>query len=207
MRFTDEVSGEGSLNVIYRGDRSEIALFPGKNLDNPLSLNTVDICPVGALVSSDFLFQSRVWNLHSGPSVCSDCAVGCNSRVDLDAKDHIKRIVPRQNEAVNKSWMCDSGRLSFDYTRENRLQKPKLHGKDATLAGSPPLRYWICCPLPVPRPLSRPGTRMKPCSPSGISSEAEFSSIRIFGYGNPWWPIKSSRASPSAETRIPTAPG
>ncbi len=132
VRFTDEVSGTGELGVIYRGDKSEIALFPGQVLDNPLSLNTVDICPVGALVSSDFLFQSRVWNLHSRPSVCSDCSVGCNTRVDMDAKDSIKRIVPRRNNAVNKEWMCDSGRLSFPYVNENRLMKPMVDGKDAS---------------------------------------------------------------------------
>ena len=132
VRFTDEVSGTGELGVIYRGDRSEIATFPGRVLDNPLSMNTVDICPVGALVSSDFLYQSRVWHLHSNPSVCADCSVGCNTRVDLDAKDHIKRILPRRNDAVNKEWMCDSGRLSFGYVRGARLQKPKVGGVDAT---------------------------------------------------------------------------
>ena len=132
VRFTEEVSGTGELGVIYRGDRSEIATFPGRVLDNPLSMNTVDICPVGALVSSDFLYQSRVWHLHSNPSVCADCSVGCNTRVDLDAKDRIKRIVPRRNDAVNKEWMCDSGRLSFGYVHESRLHKPKVHGKDAT---------------------------------------------------------------------------
>jgi NADH-quinone oxidoreductase subunit G len=132
VRFTDEISGTGELGVIYRGDRSEIATFPGRTLDNPLSMNTVDICPVGALVSSDFLYQSRVWHLHSNPSVCGDCAVGCNTRVDLDAKDQIKRIVPRRNDAVNKEWMCDSGRLSFGYAYSNRLHKPKVNGLDAT---------------------------------------------------------------------------
>jgi NADH-quinone oxidoreductase subunit G len=132
VRFTDEISGTGELGVIYRGDRSEIATFPGRVLDNPLSLNTVDVCPVGALVSSDFLFQSRVWNLHSNPSVCGDCAIGCNTRVDLDGKDQIKRIKPRRNDAVNKEWMCDSGRLSFGYAHADRLHKPKVHGKDAT---------------------------------------------------------------------------
>jgi len=131
VRFTNEVSGENELNVIYRGDRSEIALFPGQVLDNPLSMNVVDICPVGALVSSDFLFQSRVWHLHSKDSVCGECAVGCNTRIDLDAKEKIKRIVPRQNDAVNKSWMCDHGRLSFDYVYDKRLHKPKIDGKDA----------------------------------------------------------------------------
>ncbi len=184
VRFTEEVSGEGELNVIYRGDRSEIALFPGKNLDNPLSLNTVDICPVGALVSSDFLFQTRVWNLHSNPSVCSDCAVGCNSRVDMDAQDHIKRIVPRRNDAVNKSWMCDSGRLSFDYTRENRLQKPKLHGKDAT---------WREARRSALDLLSTPGSAALISAwntNEAIQSikeflNAEFPSIPVFGYANP----------------------
>ncbi len=131
VRFTSEVSGQGELNVIYRGDRSEIALFPGQVLDNPLSMNVVDICPVGALVSSDFLYQSRVWHLHDKPSQCVECAVGCNTRVDLDAKEKIKRIVPRQNDAVNKSWMCDHGRLSFDYVYEKRLHKPKIDDRDA----------------------------------------------------------------------------
>jgi len=182
VRFTEEVSGGGELGVIYRGDRSEIALFPGKNLDNPLSLNNVDICPVGALVSSDFLFQSRVWHLHSNPSVCAGCSVGCNSRVDLDAKNQIKRIVPRQNDAVNKSWMCDHGRLSFDYVHENRLQKPKVHGKDAT---------WKEARRAALELLSSPG------SVALISAwntneamksireflNAEFSSIPVYGYG------------------------
>lgn len=132
VRFTEEVSGTGELGVIYRGDRSEIALFPGQVLDNPLSMNTVDICPVGALVSSDFLYQQRVWQLHSRPSVCADCSVGCNTRVDMNAKGQIKRIVPRRNDEVNKEWMCDYGRLSFPYVTENRLVKPMVDGKEAT---------------------------------------------------------------------------
>ncbi len=131
VRFTDEISGTGDLGVIYRGDKSEISLFPGKVMDNPLSMNTVDICPVGALVSSDFLYQTRVWNLKSSDSMCSDCAVGCNTRVDFDAKGTIKRIVPRRNDQVNKEWMCDYGRLSFPYTQENRLMKPMVDGQDA----------------------------------------------------------------------------
>src|SRR5690606_31953706 len=105
---------------------------PGRTLDNPLSMNTVDICPVGALVSSDFLYQSRVWHLHSNPSVYGDCAVGCNTRVDLDAKDQIKRIVPRRNDAVKKEWMCDGGRLPFGYAHADRLHEPKVNGRDAT---------------------------------------------------------------------------
>ncbi len=130
VRFSDEVSGTGELGVIYRGDKSEIALFPGKELDNPLSMNNADICPVGALVSSDFLYQTRVWNLQSKDSLCPDCSVGCNTRVDSDKKGFIKRIVPRRNDKVNKEWMCDYGRLSFPYVYENRLGRPLVEGKE-----------------------------------------------------------------------------
>ncbi len=128
VRFSQEVSGGGELGVIYRGDRSEIALFPGQTLDNPLSMNNVDVCPVGALVSSDFLFQARAWHLRHQPSLCAECSVGCNTEVHVDAKDHIQRIIPRRNEAVNKSWMCDHGRLAFPYQRTDRLQAPTVDG-------------------------------------------------------------------------------
>ncbi len=134
VRFTDEISGTHELGVIYRGDRSEISTFPGKSLDNPLSLNTVDICPVGALVSADFLYQSRVWHLKSAPSLCPDCSVGCNTQVELDRKDTIKRITPRRNDAVNKAWMCDYGRLSFPYVHQDRLDKALVDGQPAVWA-------------------------------------------------------------------------
>lgn len=134
VRFTDEVSGTKELGVIYRGDRSEISVFPGTQLDNPLSMNTVDVCPVGALVSADFLYRARVWNLEPKDSLCPDCSVGCNTRVDIDKKNLIKRIVPRKNEQVNKTWMCDEGRLSFPYVSQSRLNKPRVDGNDATWA-------------------------------------------------------------------------
>ena len=122
VRFTDEVSGTGELAVANRGDHSEIVVFPGQPLDNPLSMNTVDVCPVGALVSSDFLYRSRVWNMNSRESICASCAIGCNTRVDSDKQNLIKRVKPRRNNAVNKEWMCDFGRLDFEYvTTEHRL--------------------------------------------------------------------------------------
>ncbi len=132
MRFTDEVSGTGELAVINRGDHSEISVFPGKVLDNPLSMNTVDVCPVGALVSADFLYRERVWYLNTRKSVCADCAVGCNTHVDSDKKGEIKRVAPRRNDAVNKEWMCDAGRLSFPYVYEYRLAHPLRRNRQAT---------------------------------------------------------------------------
>ena len=134
VRFTEEISGTQELGVIYRGDRSEIAVFPGSELDNPLSMNTVDVCPVGALVSANFLYQARVWDLKPKNSLCPDCAVGCNTRVDIDRKNVIKRIVPRKNDQVNKTWMCDEGRLSFPYVTKDRLVKPLIKGLGSTWA-------------------------------------------------------------------------
>jgi NADH-quinone oxidoreductase subunit G len=184
VRFTDEVSGTGELGVIYRGDRSEIAVFPGRVLDNPLSLNTVDVCPVGALVSSDFLFQSRVWNLHSGDSVCADCSVGCNTRVDLDAKENIKRIKPRRNDAVNKEWMCDAGRLSFGYARTNRLHKPKVHGRDATWKDARRAALdLLSAPNSVALVSAWNTSEAMESLKSFLAEEAP--QARTFGYGNP----------------------
>ncbi len=184
VRFTEEVSGTGELGVIYRGDLSEIATFPGRVLDNPLSLNTVDICPVGALVSSDFLFQSRVWNLHSNPSVCADCSVGCNTRVDLDAKENIKRIRPRRNDAVNKEWMCDAGRLSFPYVRANRLHRPKVHGSDATWKEARRAALGLLSGANVVALVSAWNTVEAMESLKSFLGE-EAPAARVFGYGNP----------------------
>jgi NADH-quinone oxidoreductase subunit G len=184
VRFTDEISGTGELGVIYRGDRSEIATFPGRVLDNPLSMNTVDICPVGALVSSDFLYQTRVWNLHAQDSVCADCSVGCNTRVDLDAKENIKRIKPRRNDAVNKEWMCDAGRLSFGYARENRLARPKVHGKDASWKDA---RRAALDLLGTPNSVALVSAWNTNEAMTALKDflAAEAPGVRTFGYGNP----------------------
>ena len=122
--------------------------------------------------------------MHSKPSLCSDCAVGCNSRVDLDAKDKIKRIVPRRNDAVNKSWMCDSGRLSFGYAHENRLAKPMVQGKDST---------WKEARRAALRALSAPGSTALISAWNTTEAmrsvreflSSEFPSLKIHGYGNP----------------------
>lgn len=131
VRFTDEVSGTGELTVSNRGDRSEIQVFPGMTLDNPLSMNVVDICPVGALVSADFLYKQRAWYLNRKPSLCADCSVGCNTRIDSDRAGNIMRIVPRRNDQVNKEWMCDHGRLSFEMVHRDRLTEALIRGASA----------------------------------------------------------------------------
>jgi NADH-quinone oxidoreductase subunit G len=112
VRFCREVPGTGELGVFSRGDRSVLDTFPGVPLDNPYSMNVADICPVGALTTKDFRFKIRVWFLTDVPGVCTGCANGCNVHAGV-ASNKVYRYVPRRNDAVNDTWMCDAGRLSY----------------------------------------------------------------------------------------------
>src|SRR5262249_20620221 len=94
-------------------------VFPGAELSSNYSGNTVDICPVGALLNRDYRFRARTWFLSTAPSVCTGCSRGCNTFVDFMGQDSY-RYRPRDNEAVNKSWMCDQGRLSYKYLNQKR---------------------------------------------------------------------------------------
>jgi NADH-quinone oxidoreductase subunit G len=114
VRFTSDVTKTGELAVEQRGFHAQITLFPGRTLDNPYSGNVVDVCPVGALLSKDFRFQSRVWFLKESKSICPGCSRGCNIRIDSRAQQ-IYRILPRENLDVNKVWLCDDGRFNFGF--------------------------------------------------------------------------------------------
>jgi len=126
VRFTDEISGTHELCVVNRGVKSEIDVFPGRPLDNPLQGNVVDICPVGSLLDKSFLFKRRVWELRGTPSVCPGCATGCSIHVD-HADGRVYRLKPRYNPRVNQWWMCDEGRFGFDYVHDRkRIASPKV---------------------------------------------------------------------------------
>ncbi len=119
VRFCEEVAGTGELCVIDRADHSVVDVFPGIPVDNPLSLNVVDICPVGALIDKNFLYSARVWFTKKEESVCASCSRGCN--VEMTVLDNeIKRMVPRANPDVNQHWMCDEGRLNHRYVSSGR---------------------------------------------------------------------------------------
>jgi NADH-quinone oxidoreductase subunit G len=128
IRVCDEVAGEHQLEMAWRGDREQLTTAPGEHLDNPYSLNTVDVCPVGALTSKDFRFAMRTWELNSTDSVCNGCSTGCNMEVH-HAQGRIYRLVPRHNPDVNKYWMCDEGRLTYKGIREGRLAGARVEGK------------------------------------------------------------------------------
>ena len=126
VRFCQEIVQDDVLGFIDRGSHSVLTAHPGKRLENNYSLNTVDICPVGALTSSDFRFKMRVWFLKETKSFCTSCATGCNTLIGA-RQDAIYRQTPRENDAVNACWMCDYGRLNFDYLQsEKRLLQPQI---------------------------------------------------------------------------------
>jgi NADH-quinone oxidoreductase subunit G len=134
IRFTQEVSKTGELGFFERGSHVEIGVFPGKPLDNPLSGNVVDICPVGALTSTRFRFAERVWFLDKKPSLCTACDAGCNITVEHRRGD-VKRYKPRYNPLVNDYWMCDHGRGSIErYKQVPRLQGARLRRDGAEQA-------------------------------------------------------------------------
>ncbi len=131
IRFCQEIAKDDVLGFVDRGSHTVLTAHPGKRLENNYSLNTVDICPVGALTSSHFRFEMRVWFLRETKSICTSCATGCNTVIG-SREDVIYRQTPRENTAVNSAWMCDYGRLNFDYiTSAERLLEPQifLNGK------------------------------------------------------------------------------
>jgi NADH-quinone oxidoreductase subunit G len=126
-RFTAEITKTHEMGIFNRGDHSEIDVAPGMTLDNNYSLNTVDICPVGALTSRDFRFKRRVWWLSETDSICDGCATGCNMRIH-HSEGIAYRTKPRVNLGVNDYWMCDMGRLLYHRIRRDRLDQPRLRG-------------------------------------------------------------------------------
>lgn len=133
VRFTRDVSETYELGIYNRGDHSVIGLTPGMTLDNPYSMNTIDICPVGALTSKDFRFKKRVWFMDEHKSVCPGCSRGCAVWLDADAKENkVYRTRPRKNLLANQYWMCDFGRFTFEWVADARLDAPQIAGASAT---------------------------------------------------------------------------
>ncbi|MCA9736083.1 MAG: 2Fe-2S iron-sulfur cluster-binding protein [Gemmatimonadota bacterium] len=127
VRFMDEVHRDTRLTVVERGGRSVIDTFFERGLEGAaFAGNIVDICPVGALVSKDFLHKARAWDLDHTPSVCPNCSQGCN--IELHTRDNlVQRLKPRENPQVNSFWMCDYGRLRYEWINHaDRLEVPRV---------------------------------------------------------------------------------
>jgi NADH-quinone oxidoreductase subunit G len=126
IRFMKEVAKDDVLGIVDRGTFNSIACHPDRILDHNYSLNTVDICPVGALTSTDFRFKMRVWFLRETTTIDVNCGTGSN--ITIGSRENvIYRITPRENDAVNGPWIPDSHRLNFKYVNDaRRLQAPEI---------------------------------------------------------------------------------
>jgi NADH-quinone oxidoreductase subunit G len=126
VRFMRDVAGQDCLGFVNRGSHSTLTCYPGMEPNTNYDLNIVDICPVGALTSTDFRFKQRVWFLKETKSICPNCARGCNT-VLWSREGVVYRQTPRDNDAVNQCWMCDYGRLNYTFINDpNRLQTPSV---------------------------------------------------------------------------------
>jgi len=136
VRFMDEVAKEPQLGVFGRGSHERIDVHPQfGELNSNYSGNTVDICPVGALLNRDFRFRARAWFLSAAPSVCTGCSRGCSTYADFMGQDTY-RWRPRENEQINESWMCDQGRLTYKSLNKGRVLQCVIgRGADAREAG------------------------------------------------------------------------
>ena len=131
VRFMREIVGDPQLVIANRGNHAVLTVAPGRRLDHPYSLNTVDICPVGALTDKDFRFKIRVWELSATRSVCNGCATGCRCEVH-HRRNRIYRLVPPRykNHDINESWMCDYGRYTYKAVAADRLTLPRVRGQE-----------------------------------------------------------------------------
>jgi NADH-quinone oxidoreductase subunit G len=172
VRFMDDVAHDPILNVSERGDRAVIGKFEGKDLTHPWAGNVVELCPVGALLSKDFLNKARSWDLDRAASVCPNCSQGCNAT--LETRDNIVvRMRPRPNEAVNKFFLCDEGRLDYRWlNRRDRVESPHVRRDD----GLAPVDWDVAIDATV---AALRGRRVFVLASPGLSNEALFLLARI----------------------------
>ncbi len=130
----DDVAKEPVLNVSERGDRAVIGKFEGADLTHPWAGNVVELCPVGALLSKDFLNKARAWELDRTPSICPNCTQGCNAIIET-RDNHVVRMRPRSNAEVNQYFLCDEGRLDYRWLNgAGRIEAPLVRQGDRLVA-------------------------------------------------------------------------
>ncbi len=125
-RFSSEISMDNGLVMVSRGYKMEVGTAPDHAFDSIFSGNTIEMCPVGALTASAYRFKARPWELKRTPSICNNCSVGCNARIDVRV-DKIMRLVSRTNDEVDDGWLCDRGRWGFEFVNSpQRLRTPMI---------------------------------------------------------------------------------
>ena len=124
-RFSREIVGTHDFGQFLRSHELTYDTYEDKQITHRFQGNLADICPVGCIMNRDWRFKKRAWKLEKTPSVCTSCSTGCNITIEQD-RNQVYRLKPRENEAVNRWWMCDEGRINFRELndRENRLLEP-----------------------------------------------------------------------------------
>ena len=172
VRFMSEVAQDPVLNVSERGDRAFIGKAEGHDLTNPWAGNVVDLCPVGALLSKDFLNRARAWELDRAPTVCTGCSQGCNAVAET--RDNVVvRLKPRANDQVNQYYMCEVGRQGYrEFNRRDRIDQPLVRRGNALTITS-----WDDAVASAARALA--GRRLVVLASPNLSNEALFLLKRI----------------------------
>ncbi|HEY3331606.1 MAG TPA: NADH-quinone oxidoreductase subunit NuoG [Capsulimonadaceae bacterium] len=135
-RFQGEIAGDGALSIESRGNSAIISPFSADGFKSKFSGNTVELCPVGALLSRPYRFQARPWEFHNAESICTMCGVGCNIVVQTRTKQ-LMRVNARENNAVNEEWTCDTGKFE---------------------------QYWVNSEERITTPMIRRASTLKPCT-------------------------------------------
>ena len=124
VRFLDEVAGTSELGGMFRGEHTEISTFVGRGVHSEMSGNIIDLCPVGALTSKPYRFTARAWEMLSHASVSPHDSVGTNLQIH-HVQGAIKRVVPRDNDAINECWIADRDRFAYQgLASDERLTEP-----------------------------------------------------------------------------------
>src|SRR2546430_3390446 len=127
-RFADEVAGDPLIQFVERGAEMQVLTFPTEPFRSYFSGNTVQICPVGALLASPYRFRARPWDLSSVESSCQLCSVGCRVALQSSA-DRLVRVLGVDSDPVNHGWLCDKGRFAFDFIHaSDRITEPQVPG-------------------------------------------------------------------------------
>lgn len=177
VRFTREISGTSELMVINRGAHEEIDVFRYENgeihfpLENKMSGNVCDLCPVGALGDKDFLYKQRVWFMKSHENVCAGCSTGCSIKVE-ENQDHVYRLKPRENMHINQWWMCDEGRYGWKHVHDEGRVTELRRKSPVSGNGSYTNLEWHLLPAELDKSLRAAGTLGVALSPHLTVEEA-----------------------------------
>jgi NADH-quinone oxidoreductase subunit G len=192
-RYYDEIAWEQELTVGERGVQSFITSQFDQPLQSIFSGNIIDLCPVGALTSRVWRFESRPWDMTHSESICSKCAVGCNVTM-WQRRGQLVRVTSRENTLIDEGWICDRGR--FDYTDVNdpaRLRTPMVRRARAT---------WADALAAVAGGIKGKREKLGLSLPADLTNEEAFLFRRLLD-----GPLKGARVKMHGRTAIPAPAG